>query len=364
MFVMWQQYILTWYKECCAIRYHELLIRARYFRQQPVEVISQLVKHFQEHVDLPGDFIIRNGEVDHHIFFMRSGKAGVYVTTEPPVWESEAVRYFRGGDSFGEVSVLASTPRTAWIMARTYCITTKVHSSSIMSVLQSHPGSFLLLVKNLLEYQDVQVDWKLSWEDLKVKLRKLFDTSEDAFNQFSMGTALITHSSFEAAMEPLGLEAGLELQIRWAELDLDCNGDVSYEEFSTLVGTWGNSTGDASFGGLGRSGTLDVDRVLTHCSTSSRSPKVLQPVNPHRDVLRRRLAHGDSVSEVGAMLEKRIAESHASLERKFEHLAKQLLEPGATAAPGVSPPERCNGCGGGGTASRQASSRKRESQMS
>lgn len=344
-------------------RYHELLIRARYFRQQPVEVISQLVKHFQEHVDLPGDFIIRNGEVDHHIFFMRSGKAGVYVTTEPPVWESEAVRYFRGGDSFGEVSVLASTPRTAWIMARTYCITTKVHSSSIMSVLQSHPGSFLLLVKNLLEYQDVQVDWKLSWEDLKVKLRKLFDTSEDAFNQFSMGTALITHSSFEAAMEPLGLEAGLELQIQWAELDLDCNGDVSYEEFSTLVGTWGNSTGDASFGGLGRSGTLDVDRVLTHCSTSSRSPKVLQPVNPHRDVLRRRLAHGDSVSEVGAMLEKRIAESHASLERKFEHLAKQLLEPGAPAAPGVSPPERCNGCCGGGTASRQASSRKRESQM-
>ena len=119
----------------------------------------------------------------------------------------------------------------------------EVHSSSIMSVLQSHPGSFLLLVKNLLEYQnyapngsicgskwnmfnhvhtgsgfmqvqvfffwlqssfswpspwqyfeyrdqcrqDVQVDWKLSWEDLKVKLRKLFDTSEDAFNQFSMG---------------------------------------------------------------------------------------------------------------------------------------------------------------------------------
>lgn len=346
-------------------RYHELLIRARYFRQQPVEVISQLVKHFQEHVDLPGDFIIRNGEVDHHIFFMRSGKAGVYVTTEPPLWESEAVRYFRGGDSFGEVSVLASTPRTAWIMARTYCMTTKVHSSSIMSVLQSHPGSFLLLVKNLLEYQDVEVDWKLSWEDLKVKLRKLFDTSEDAFNQFSMGTALITHASFEAAMEPLGLEAGLELQIRWAELDLDCNGDVSYEEFSTLVGTWGTSTGaktspDAS---LCRSGTLDVDQVISNASRT-RSPKVLQPVNPHRDVLRRRLAHGDAVSEVGAMLEKRIAESHASLERKFEHLAKQLLQPGATALPGVSPPERCNLCCAGGSASRQASSRKRESQLS
>eukprot|EP00438_Fugacium_kawagutii_P032516 Skav233916 [mRNA] locus=scaffold435:582928:602422:+ [translate_table: standard] len=35
---------------------------------------------------------------------------------------------------------------------------------------------------------DVKVDWKLSWDDLKVKLRKVFDSSEDAFHQFSMGT--------------------------------------------------------------------------------------------------------------------------------------------------------------------------------
>ena len=126
------------------------------------------------------DFIIRNGEVDHHIFFLRSGLAAVYVGVEPPSWHSEAVRYFTGGDSFGEVSVLASTPRTAWIMARSYCISTKagrrlnrkgfsgvifrwfspaacgeVHSSSLMTVLHSHPGSFLLLVKNLLQYQEL-----------------------------------------------------------------------------------------------------------------------------------------------------------------------------------------------------------------
>ena len=114
-----------------------------------------------------------------------------------------------------------------------------------MSVLHNNPGSFLLLVKNLLEYQDhfgdkllsnkflvavsteisepsvtqmtqmthkspdlesqlhyhfsgvfhaldadredVKVDWKLSWDDLKVKLRKLYETSEEAFNQFSLG---------------------------------------------------------------------------------------------------------------------------------------------------------------------------------
>ena len=32
-------------------------------------------------------------QVDHHIFFMRSGQAAVYVTEEPPVWESEPVRH-------------------------------------------------------------------------------------------------------------------------------------------------------------------------------------------------------------------------------------------------------------------------------
>lgn len=49
---------------------------------------------------------------------------------------------------------------------------------------------------------------------------------------------------------------------------------------------------------------LSLDRWKIHprCHENgtplvARSPKVLQPVNPHRDVLRRRLAHGDSVSE-------------------------------------------------------------------
>ena len=68
-----------------------------------------------------------------------------------------------------------------------------------MTVLHSHPGSFLLLVKNLLQYQehsemapkwlsqDVKVDWKLSWADLKVKLRKLFASSQEAFDHFSLG---------------------------------------------------------------------------------------------------------------------------------------------------------------------------------
>jgi len=36
--------------------------------------------------------------------------------------------------------------------------------------------------------EDVKVDWKLSWEDLKLKLRKLYETSEEAFNQFSLGS--------------------------------------------------------------------------------------------------------------------------------------------------------------------------------
>ena len=187
----------------------------------------------------------------------------------------------------------------------------EVHSSSIMSVLQSRPGSFLLLVKDLLEYQDYAPNGSI------------YGSKWNMFNHVHTGS-----------------------------------GFMQVQFFFLLVAE------------LGRSGTLDVDRVLTHCSTSSRtsrdskmpsassdsggygqimkspffwgghfcsfgketpvtvmtfstereqlsldrwkidprchengtplvarSPKVLQPVNPHRDVLRRRLAHGDSVSE-------------------------------------------------------------------
>ncbi|CAJ1328717.1 unnamed protein product, partial [Effrenium voratum] len=294
-------------------RYHELLVRARYFRQQPVEVISQLVKHFQEHVDLPGDFIIRNGEIDHHIFFMRLGKAAVYVTQEPPLWDSEPVRFFRGGDSFGEVSVLAATPRTAWIMARTYCITTKVHASSLMKVLDGHPGSFLLLVRNLLQYQDVQVDWKLPWCELKAKLRKRHASSEQAFSHFSFGKPLITPESFELAMEPFGLRAGLELKIRWAELDLDCNGDVSHEEFSSMVGSWGE--GDRSSLMVETRNSLDSCICVEHSSSKEA-----------REALRRRQAMQEAISEVGITVERKIAEGQANMEQRFEQLVSQFLQ--------------------------------------
>ena len=48
-----------------------------------------------------------------------------------------------------------------------------------------------------------------------------------AMSRCAWRTALITHVSFQNVMESLGLEAGLELQIRWAELDLDCNGHLA-----------------------------------------------------------------------------------------------------------------------------------------
>ena len=90
----------------------------------------------------------------------------------------------------------------------------EVHSSSIMSVLQSRPGSFLLLVKDLLEYQDYAPNGSI------------YGSKWNMFNHVHTGS-----------------------------------GFMQVQFFFLLVAE------------LGRSGTLDVDRVLTHCSTSSRTSR-------------------------------------------------------------------------------------------
>lgn len=157
------------------------------------------------------------------------------------------------------------------------------------------------------------------------------------------------------SLQPVLHGAGLEMQIRWAELDLDCNGDVSYDEFSTLVGSWEKTGGE-----LSERNSLEVDMIPSQSSRKSdRSPKTVQPGNFHRELLRRRLAKGDAMGEVSAMVERKIAEGHASLELKFDQLAKRLLHeerggepPGRNAHPQPHPIEGATStagcCGGGG----------------
>ena len=68
--------------------------------------------------------------------------------------------------------------------------------------------------------------------------------------------------------------------------------------------------------------------IVTHVATPvARSPKVVQPVNPHRDVLRRRLAHGDAVSEARILWKlglHRLATFKCSFESKASHVVYMI----------------------------------------
>jgi len=219
-------------------RYHRFLINVKYFQQQPISVLRRLVKAVHETTSLPGEFIIRWGDPGEAIYFVQSGVAAVYLQSEQPTWTSPSARAYTTGESFGEVGVLAGTPRTAWIMAKTYCTMAKVPADDLLSLLEFNPGSFLLLVKNLLECQDLTLPLKHPWSDLRASLEEMFESVEDAYEWFCDSSGVITLPTFEHCLKELGVPQGLELRIRWAEIDHACNGEVIFEQFEQQLGGW------------------------------------------------------------------------------------------------------------------------------
>ena len=65
---------------------------------------------------MPDDHIIRAGDVGHEMFFISRGEV---VVTSPD--ESEVYTEMSDGAFFGEVGVVYSVPRTASVIAVTYC---------------------------------------------------------------------------------------------------------------------------------------------------------------------------------------------------------------------------------------------------
>ena len=84
-------------------------------------------------VYLPGDFIIRKGDVGSEMFFLVKGEvevldgAGAIIATLGP------------GSFFGETSLLTSVPRTASIRTREYCEVFVLAKDEFNRVLRDHP---------------------------------------------------------------------------------------------------------------------------------------------------------------------------------------------------------------------------------
>jgi CRP-like cAMP-binding protein len=99
----------------------------------------------------PGEAIITAGEMAKQMYVICRGEVEVIDRT------GKVVRKLGDGDSFGEVGVLMSTPRTATVRARTQCDLFVLKKADFSRILQDYPHFAEGIIKLAKERFDLAV---------------------------------------------------------------------------------------------------------------------------------------------------------------------------------------------------------------
>lgn len=96
--------------------------------------LRELVLYLKPTVAIPGDPIVRLGEVGHRMFFINKGSVDVLSPDGSSVLATLA-----DGDFFGEMALLTSAPRSNTVVAREYCNLYSLDRESFDRVLEDFP---------------------------------------------------------------------------------------------------------------------------------------------------------------------------------------------------------------------------------
>lgn len=226
--------------------YRQLVLQAPFLREQPTKVIACIVNSLEDAIFLPADFIVRFGDAGRELFFIRRGETGVFATgADPPVWgQSMEVKSYSAGDYFGELSMLTSKPRSAWVMAKSYTVVSKLQHSVVEIIKDEFPKAFTTLVQSMVSSFNLQPS--TAWSEVVHAWRKRIggdnedcyvwfcqqahtDGNNDDSDMYDMEVHL-SAKAFEIGLKKLHVKE-IDRMVLWADLDADNSGYVSFEEF-------------------------------------------------------------------------------------------------------------------------------------
>lgn len=251
-------------EEVKLVLYSRLVIQVPFLQMVDARALRFLISRLSDQVFLPADFIICRGEIGSEMFFLRDGCAGVFTCVRAPHWADEEIKRVEKGSHFGEIALLTGQLRTAWIMARAYCLTSVLQASAIDHLMAQDPTSICTLIKN---FQDMlKLKASLSWADIKQRLDREFDPDDvlrqDLYDFTCSGddglapAGLITWTRYQLLLSRIQVSQ-LDQKLLWALLDEDQCGSVSFEQFVFVVyGHWPEETASESDGGAQPSASI------------------------------------------------------------------------------------------------------------
>jgi voltage-gated potassium channel len=129
----------------------DIIAKVPIFKGATEAFIKEIILNLEPVVFTPGDTIVYKGDMGYDMFFISKGSVDV-------VSEDESVVYatLSGGQFFGEIALLFSSPRTATIKAREYCDMYRLKKDIFDDVLERYPR-FEKQIKELADKRKAEI---------------------------------------------------------------------------------------------------------------------------------------------------------------------------------------------------------------
>jgi len=122
---------------CAFYKYNVLLKRVPYFSHAPTQVISELALLLKHAIYMPGECVMKAGEVGHVMYFMYKGRAHLEMIGKDN--DPVILGLLTDGTHFGERGMLFSARRLHTVRCLSYCDTCIINGDDYNRLMRFHP---------------------------------------------------------------------------------------------------------------------------------------------------------------------------------------------------------------------------------
>lgn len=155
--------------------YHKVILNSPFFAEADPQFSVEVILALDDESYLPGDFVIRRGDMGHEMYHMLQGEVAVIGE------EHMFLGIFHPGDYFGEAALLRGHLRLSWVRANTYSVFAILHRSKLEQIWEHYPEQRKILPEKIMEAlarrEDKQLKDFQSEEERELLLKNEFMSS-------------------------------------------------------------------------------------------------------------------------------------------------------------------------------------------